>query len=763
MATQHLAFFEALDTGGKQGLWATDGTAAGTFEVGGIGDAGVTGASINGLSPTQIGVVNQLAFFNGSDSAGGTGLWVSDGTAAGTFEIGGLKDAGVAGAFGNGFFPQNITAYRGKVLFDGGDSTGTYGLWISDGTVAGTTEIGGARNAGVSGASPNGLTSVPQPFTAFNGKAFFLGFDASNGGNGLGLWMTDGTVAGTTELGGLADAGVAGAATTGLTPLFITAAGGRMFFRGADNTGGNGLWVSDGTAAGTVEIGGTKDAGVSGAGPNGLSLNTASVELLGNLVFNGTDSSNHNTLWTSDGTAAGTVEIGGLKNAGVSDAGPNGLNPLDMLRVGNKVIFEGTNSANHVGLWVTDGTVAGTFEVGGHDNAGVAGAFATGLSFNTQPVIFNGLAMFSATDSTGSLGVWMSDGTAAGTIEVLHQNVNNVAAASAGPVTNDFNGDNLSDILWRNSTSGNLAEWTMNGGALSSGFVTSGGTAVNPDATWNIAGFGDFNGDRNADMLWRNSSGEVAAWFMNGSAISGSGDLTSGGTAVRPDASWSIVSTGDFNGDGKADILWRNTSGELTEWLMNGTAIAGSGDVTSGGVAVAPDATWSVAGSGDFNADGSKDILWRKTDGTVAVWDMNGTTIAGSGVVRAGGVAVMPDASWSVAGIGDFNGDQTSDVLWRNTSGSLAVWLMNNNNISSSGFATSNGVAVSPDATWHIVQIGDFNGDGNSDILWRNDSGALAEWLMNGTTIMKSLTPTSSGVAISPDASWTPQAKPTIG
>jgi len=43
---------------------------------------------------------------------------------------------------------------------------------------------------------------------------------------------------------------------------------------------------------------------------------------------------------------------------------------------------------------------------------------------------------------------------------------------------------------------------------------------------------------------------------------------------------------------------------------------------------------------------------------------------------------------------------------------------------------------VAPDSSWHVVQLGDFNGDGNSDILWPNDSGAMAEWFMQGTTII---------------------------
>jgi hypothetical protein len=86
---------------------------------------------------------------------------------------------------------------------------------------------------------------------------------------------------------------------------------------------------------------------------------------------------------------------------------------------------------------------------------------------------------------------------------------------------------------------------------------------------------------------------------------------------------------------------------------------------------------------------------------------------------------------------------------------------LNGTSVTASGFATFNGVAVAPDATWHVVEVGDFNGDSNVDILWRSDSGALAEWQMNGTTISQSVTPNFNGATVSPDASFTTQAKPT--
>ena len=74
------------------------------------------------------------------------------------------------------------------------------------------------------------------------------------------------------------------------------------------------------------------------------------------------------------------------------------------------------------------------------------------------------------------------------------------------------------------------------------------------------------------------------------------------------------------------------------------------------------------------------------------------------------------------------------------------MWLMNGSTISSSATPTYQGSAVSPDASWNIVEIGDFNGSGDSDILWQQSTtGALVEWQMNGSQIVSSQTVTSQG------------------
>ena len=243
----------------------------------------------------------------------------------------------------------------------------------------------------------------------------------------------------------------------------------------------------------------------------------------------------------------------------------------------------------------------------------------------------------------------------------------------------------LADVFWQNSSDHTLVHWTLNGAQItSSQQVTLAGNPVAPDASWNVAGVGDFKGNGNADLLWRNSNGTLVEWTMNGSQILSSQNVFLGASAPTPDSSWNVAGLGDFNGDGNSDVLWRNNNGSLVDWTMNGSQIASSQAVTLGGTPVAPDASWNIAGFGDFNGDGRSDILWRNSNGTLDDWTMNGSQIASSQNVTLGGNPVAPDASWSVAGIGDFSGDGKSDILWRNVNGTLIDWTMNGSQIASS-------------------------------------------------------------------------------
>jgi hypothetical protein len=81
-------------------------------------------------------------------------------------------------------------------------------------------------------------------------------------------------------------------------------------------------------------------------------------------------------------------------------------------------------------------------------------------------------------------------------------------------------------------------------------------------------------------------------------------------------------------------------------------------------------ASWTVVGTGDFNGDGLGDILWQDTSGNVAIWEMNGATVLNQ---SSSFVANVP-SRWSIKGTGDFNGDGKAEILWQDTSGNVAIW-----------------------------------------------------------------------------------------
>jgi hypothetical protein len=303
---------------------------------------------------------------------------------------------------------------------------------------------------------------------------------------------------------------------------------------------------------------------------------------------------------------------------------------------------------------------------------------------------------------------------------------------SNGPrtATHEFNNDSKSDILWYNTTTGQLVNWLISGTSVIGGGLL--GTVPSPP--WGIVGQRDFNGDGRSDFLWRNSTtGQLLIWLVNGGSVIGGG---SPGSAASP---WAVLGTGDFNGDGFGDVLWYNTStGQVVIWLLNGSlSVIGGGSPGSA-------AGWTVAGTGDFNGDGKWDILWRNnTTGQVVIWFLNGASVIGGG--SPGGAA----SPWTIAGTGDFNGDGFRDILWYNTTtGQALIWLLNGTTVIGGG---SPGTVGSP---WTIVDTGDFNGDGMSDIFWYNtSSGQVVLWLVNGTSVIGGGSP---GSAASP---WQPQGQ----
>lgn len=280
------------------------------------------------------------------------------------------------------------------------------------------------------------------------------------------------------------------------------------------------------------------------------------------------------------------------------------------------------------------------------------------------------------------------------TLEALDaaQNVSDVktGAFRVDTVKSDIDGNGIADLLFHNEVNGAVVAW-MDGEDANS---TSLG---NVDSTWNMIGTGDFNGDGKADILWQKNEGNMVIW-------NDGNDQKVVDAGFAPSNEWQIVGIGDFSGDGNADILWRNIGsdngcigfwgdGADEKWQWNGIV----GD------------EWAIAGVGDFNGDGKSDILWHdQHHGGVGYW--------GEGTDQKWVLTGAVNANeWQILGVGDFDGNGTDDILWQNQiDGTVGMW-------GSGSDQNWQSLAVVDKNEWTFAGVADLNGNGMDDMIWRNN------------------------------------------
>jgi hypothetical protein len=225
----------------------------------------------------------------------------------------------------------------------------------------------------------------------------------------------------------------------------------------------------------------------------------------------------------------------------------------------------------------------------------------------------------------------------------------------------------------------------------------------------------DFTADGHSDVIVRAPNGNLNVFPGDGHGGFASGAVPIG---VGWNAYDTIVSAGDWNGDGPTDLIARKPDGTL--WLYPG----GGGRKAAKQIGNGWQIFDTIVALPDFDGDGHADLLARKPDGTLWLYPGNGT----------GGFATHTQIGngWQmfdrIIGVPDFNGDHYADVIARKPDGSL--WLYRGNGAG----RFSAGPYAQIGSGWQvfntIVAVDDFDGDGHTDLIGRKPDGTL--WLYRG-------------------------------
>ena len=419
--------FCAKGTSGTYQLWQSDGTLAGTSILKQIATNNVDSnpknfTIFNSTSGTKL----YFSANNGANNFWGINdeLWQTDGTTAGTVINSEMNQATTSSP---GSFPRGFTVFGSNFYFTANVSPPGEEFYRNDGSLGGATLV---RDI-----NPGAANSSPKNFTVANGKLFFA---ATNDNIGRELYVAIGPTTAS-----LSYIDVLPVANIGSNPLYLTEYNKNVYFTAG--VGGDQLWKSDGTIAGTSLI---TDFSISAGDPQdyyvsptlGLMFFSAATNATGReMHYVATDDDegvyNETNIGSGDGIRAGT----------------------QFIEYNGDVYFTATNGTSGYELWRTNHLIDGS------PLTMVKDINATGDSNPVNFIVFGGKLIFQANDGIHGAELWQSDGTTSGTTLVTDINTGVESSSPAGFVALNSN------VLLFTATEATVGAelWKLNNSGLS--------------------------------------------------------------------------------------------------------------------------------------------------------------------------------------------------------------------------------------------------------------------------------------------------------
>ena len=429
----------------------------------------------------------------------------------------------------------------------------------------------------------------------------------------------------------------------------------------------------------------------------------------GNVMSGGTLIFSSGAILTGTLNAAGTITV---KNGATVSNGTLNFNLVD-LKAGNRVILNDMSLLTGANYSIT---VSGSQAEGSYKLATGAGAFNGTITVKNESGNTLGSLSIGGTLNAGGNSYTLTRNNAALSLTVT-------ASGPSKSPAGDIDGNGVSDVMFQYKVDHQIGFW-MNGSNSWKG------QGLPEPAEWEVVGAYDMNANGKADVVMLGNvtvngvkgayvgyrkDGDMSTWenisYLNnpdniqwnvkvGNMTGNAGknsivwhaaelgavgvwtDGTDSWVSISGgfDKNWTMLGTGDFNGDGKDEILFRNgTNFYTTDINSNFSSLGGFGD------------GWDVRAIGDFSGDGKDDlVLFHKDTGSVVKLE-NGQTSSYASLGQ------LDANDWFIVGAGDYNGDGKDDLLVRQYSSGMLGYYANGD------FSKWNEMGRGVDMNWAVI------------------------------------------------------------